>query len=104
MPLSLSAHCIQAQKEAKEAAAQATAQEAARQRALAMPKAAVPRSQKPLTEPKDIEFQTAKRQRLQDAAVPDQVGSCAAGKFSFTQYTHSVKHATFMRWVCGSST
>lgn len=38
-----------------------------------MPKSTMPRSQKPLTEPKDIEFQTAKRQRVQDAPAPDKV-------------------------------
>ena len=64
---------MQAKQEAKEAAAQAAAQEAARQKALALPRAALPRSQKPLTEPKDIEFQTAKRQRTQDATASDKV-------------------------------
>ena len=67
------ADALQARNEAKAAAAQAAVQEAARQKALAMPKANMPRSQKPLTEPKDIEFQTAKRQRVQDAPAPDKV-------------------------------
>lgn len=64
---------MQAKQEAKEAAVQAAAQEASRQKALAMPRTAMPRSQKPLTEPKDIEFQTAKRQRTQDATASDKV-------------------------------
>ncbi|KAL3160020.1 hypothetical protein ABBQ38_010406 [Trebouxia sp. C0009 RCD-2024] len=54
-----------AQKEAAGAACQAAASEESRQKALAMGKPMFARSLKPLTEPKDVRFHTAKRQRMQ---------------------------------------
>ena len=63
----------QAQKEAEEAAAQAAATEESRQKALGMGKPIFARSLKPLTEPKDVEFHTAKQQRMQGDAQADKV-------------------------------
>ena len=63
----------QAQKEAEEAAAQAAATEESRQKAVGMGKPIFARSLKPLTEPKDVEFHTAKRQRMQGDAQADKV-------------------------------
>ncbi|DBA82837.1 hypothetical protein WJX77_000693 [Trebouxia sp. C0004] len=60
-----------AQKEAGEAAAQAAATEESRQKALGMGKPIFARSLKPLTEPKDVEFHTGKRQRMQGDAQAD---------------------------------
>ena len=69
---------LQAQKEAAEAACQAAASEESRQKALAMGKPVYARSLKPLTEPKDVEFHTAKRQRMQgkQEQVPMHHTSC----------------------------
>lgn len=58
---------LQAHKEAEEAAAQAAATEESRQKALSKGKPMFARSLKPLTEPKEVEFHTAKRQRMQAA-------------------------------------
>ena len=63
----------QAQKEAEEAAAQAAATEESRQKAVGMGKPIFARSLKPLTEPKDVELHTAKRQRMQGDAQADKV-------------------------------
>lgn len=63
----------QARKEAEEAAAQAAATEESRQKAVGMGKPIFARSLKPLTEPKDVEFHTAKRQRMQGDAQADKV-------------------------------
>ena len=63
----------QAQKEAEEAAAQAAATEESRQKAVGMGKPIFARSLKPLSEPKDVEFHTAKRQRMQGDAQADKV-------------------------------
>ncbi|DBB09605.1 hypothetical protein WJX82_001287 [Trebouxia sp. C0006] len=60
-----------AQKEAEEAAAQAAATEESRQKAVGMGKPIFARSLKPLTEPKDVELHTAKRQRMQGDAQAD---------------------------------
>ncbi|KAL0037418.1 hypothetical protein WJX79_007009 [Trebouxia sp. C0005] len=60
-----------AQKEAEEAAAQAAATEESRQKAVGMGKPIFARSLKPLTEPKDVEFHTAKRQRMQGGTQAD---------------------------------
>lgn len=56
---------LQALKEAAGAAHQAAATEESRQKALGMGRPMFARSLKPLTEPKDVEFHTAKRQRMQ---------------------------------------
>lgn len=73
-----SACCVgQAQKEAEEAAAQAAATEESRQKALGMGKPTFARSLKPLTEPNDVEFHTAKRQRMQNVSTLDKVQSHA---------------------------
>ena len=64
---------LQAQKEAAEAAHQAAATEENRQKALGMGKPMYARSLKPLTEPKDVDFHTAKRQRMQGKHTQEQV-------------------------------
>ena len=66
---------LQAQKEAAEAAHQAAATEENRQKALGMGKGKpmYARSLKPLTEPQDVDFHTAKRQRMQGKHTQEQV-------------------------------
>lgn len=72
----------QAQKEAEEAAAQAAATEESRQKAVGMGKPIFARSLKPLTEPKDVEFHTAKRQRMQGGTQADKVHNQASALLS----------------------
>ena len=76
-------HCLlQAQNEAAEAAFQAAATEESRQKAKSIGKPMYARSLKPLTEPKDVEFHTAKRQRMQGKHTQEQVlfASCSLYK------------------------
>ena len=100
---------LQAQKEAAEAAYQAAATEESRQKALGMGKPMYARSLKPLTEPKDVEFHTAKRQRMQGKHTQEQVliPSCILYKVhekgsghEIWQTTNNFLPAVVNTWTC----